>query len=106
MKRLILPTLLLGAIAALAGAAPPGNRVPTFQSPIRLKAGDTPIRVEAPGYACPAWVDLKGDGKKQLLVGQFAQGKIKVYPHVGGTEFAPGEWLQADGKPAEVPGVW
>ncbi len=106
MKRLILPALLLGAVAALAGAAPPDKCAPAFQSPIRLKAGNSPIRVEAPGYACPAWVDLKGDGKKQLLVGQFNGGKIKVFPHVGGTEFGPGEWLQVDGKPAEVPGVW
>lgn len=106
MKRLILPALVLGGLTALAGATPPGKRAPEFQAPVRLMAGNTPIRVEAPGYACPAWVELKGDGKKQLLVGQFNGGKIRVFKHLDGAKFEPGEWLQADGKVAEVPGVW
>jgi hypothetical protein len=41
-----------------------------------------------------------------LLVGQFHQGKIRAFKHLGGEKFAPGNWLQAEGKVAEVPGVW
>ena len=77
-----------------------------FADPVRLKAGDKAIRVEAPGYAFPCWGDVDGDGKKELLVGQFRGGKIKVYKHLGDHKFAEGYWLQVDGKPAEVPGVW
>jgi hypothetical protein len=106
MKRLFLSTLVLGGLAALAGASPPGGKPAAFENPVRLMAGDTAIRVEAPGYACPCWADLKGDGKMQLLVGQFAKGKIRVFKHLDGAKFEPGEWLQADGKVAEVPGVW
>jgi hypothetical protein len=99
MKRLLLAALLLGAGTAFCRAA-------DFEPPVRLKAGDAAIRVESPGYAAPCWVDLKGDGTKQLLVGQFNQGKIHVFKHQGGEKFAPGTWLQAEGKVAEVPGVW
>ena len=35
-----------------------------------------------------------------------ADGKIKVYNHLGDNKFAEGYWLQVEGKPAEVPGVW
>lgn len=99
MKRLLFSMFLFGAGAALCQAA-------EFQAPIRLKAGEAAIRVESPGYAAPSWADIDGDGKQELLVGQFHQGKIKVHKHLGGLKFAAGEWLKADGKIAEVPGVW
>ena len=99
MKRLVLGVLALGGSAALCSAA-------DFQPPVRLKAGDAPVRVESPGYAAPCWADIDADGKKELLVGQFNKGKIRVFKHQGAEKFAPGEWLQAEGTVAEVPGVW
>lgn len=97
MKRLLLSAILLGGGAATCGAA-------EFKSPVQLVAGDQAIRVESPGYACPGWAII--DGKKTLLVGQFAKGKIKAYPYLGGDKFGPGKWLEAEGKVAEIPGVW
>jgi hypothetical protein len=85
--------------SAVSGAA-------EFAEPVRLKAGDKAIKVEAPGYAFPCWADVDGDGKKELLVGQFRGGKMKVFKHLGDYKFAEGSWLEVDGKPAEVPGVW
>jgi hypothetical protein len=99
MKQHLLTLLALFCGAALGGAA-------EFQPPVRLKAGGVPIRVESPGYAAPCWVDVDGDGKKDLVVGQFNKGKIKVYRNLGNGKFAEGVWLQADGKDAEIPGVW
>ena len=99
MKRLLLFVLLLEGSTAYSSAA-------DFEPPVRLKAGDAAIRVENPGYAAPCWADLNGDGKMHLLVGQFNQGKIRVFGHKGAAKFAPGAWLQAEGKVAEVPGVW
>src|SRR5262245_338226 len=99
MKRLFLSPLLLGASAAMVGAA-------DFEPPVRLKAGDNAIRVESPGYAAPCWADIEGDGKKALLVGQFNKGKIRTFKHLGSLNFTAGKWLQAEGKVAEVPGVW
>ncbi len=82
------------------------SRDADFELPVRLTAGDAAIRVESPGYACPGWADINGDGTMHLLVGQFKKGKIQVFQHLDGEKFASGNWLQAEGKVAEVPGVW
>ena len=99
MKRLLLSALLLGGSTALCSGA-------DFEPPVRLMAGAAAVRVESPGYAAPCWAGLHGDGKMHLLVGQFNKGKIRVFKHLGAEKFAPGNWLLADGKAAEVPGVW
>lgn len=103
MKRPLLNVLLVGG-AALCG--PALCDAAEFQPPVRLTAGDGSIRVESPGYAAPCWADLDDDGKSELLVGQFRDGKIQVFKHQGAEKFAPGEWLQAEGEVAQVPGVW
>ena len=99
--------LLLCAMLSLYGVAVGGAA--EFESPVRLKAEGVAIRVESPGYACPSWADVDGDGKKELLVGQFAGGKIKVFRPEGDgfapEKFAVGEWLKAEGEDATVPGV-
>jgi hypothetical protein len=90
---------MIGGALAVSSAA-------EFQPPVRLKAGNEAVRVESPGYAAPCWADIDGDGKKDLLVGQFNQGKIRVHKNLGGGKLAAGAWLQADGIDAEIPGVW
>lgn len=88
--------VLCGA-AALCGAA-------DFEPPKRLEVDGVAIRVESPGYAYPCWAEV--GGKKGLVVGQFNKGKMRFYRSLGGLKFDQGTWLQADGKDAEVPGVW
>jgi hypothetical protein len=99
MRLSLLSTLLVGGGLSIASAA-------EFQPPVRLEAGGAPVRVESPGWAAPCWADIDGDGKKDLLVGQFNGGKICVYKNLGDGKLAPGEWLKAEGAVAEVPGVW
>jgi hypothetical protein len=99
VKRLLFTALLFGTGTAFSSAA-------DFEEPVKLMVGNTAIRVEAPGWACPCWADLHRDGTKQLLVGQYNRGRIRVYSHLSANQFAPGQWLEADGKVAEVPGVW
>ena len=77
-----------------------------FAAPVRLMAAGKLVQVESPGYAAPCWADVDEDGLKDLIVGQFAGGKMMVYRNLGDGELAKGKWLQADGKTAEVPGVW
>jgi hypothetical protein len=99
MRRQLLTVLGLFCGVTVCAAA-------EFHPPTRLKAGKDAIRVESPGYAFPCYVDVDGDGKKDLVVGQFNQGKMCVYKNLGKGKFAAGTWLQAEGKVAEVPGVW
>ena len=95
---------LLAAVGLVCG--PVWSGATEFERPVRLTADGVAIRVERPGYAAPCWADVDGDGKKDLVVGQFNQGKMRVYKNLGKGKFAAGTWLQAEGKVAEVPGVW
>jgi hypothetical protein len=99
MSLSLLSALLLSSGLTTGSAA-------EFQPPVRLEANGVPVRVESPGYAAPCWADIDGDGRKDLLVGQFHQGKICVYRNLGDGKLAAGEWLKAEGAVAEVPGVW
>ena len=98
------PILLIGSVCALTGFA----RAAEFEAPVRLEAAGEPVRAETPGYASPCWADIDNDGDKDLLVGQYKQGKIRVYRNRGRGigDLAAGEWLEAGGKPVRVPGVW
>lgn len=95
--------LTLTLLSVCSAVTPQG---PQFQPPVRLKADGAFIKVEAPGFAFPCWADVDGDKKKDLVVGQFAGGAMTVYKNLGGGKLAAGKRLEADGKTAEVPGVW
>jgi hypothetical protein len=111
---------LVGATASLAGIAgaqvvytgPESEGIEgkaqahLFEAPVRAKAADGYVRTEYPGYASPTWHDVDGDGQRDLVVGQFMDGKIRTYKNTGAGTFAAGEWLMAGGTVAEVPGVW
>ena len=99
MTLTLLSTVLVGGSLAFGDPA-------EFQPPVRLMADGVPVRVENPGWACPCWADMDGDGKNDLLVGQFNGGKIRVYKNLGDGKLAAGDWLKADGAVAEIPGVW
>lgn len=78
-----------------------------FQPPTHLTAANgVPVRVDNPGFAAPCWADIDGDGQKDLLVGQYSGGAIRVYKNLGAGQLANAQWLMAEGAPAEVPGVW
>jgi hypothetical protein len=96
-------TTLLSAIVVTALGVGSSDE---FEPPKRLMADGVPVRVEEPGWACPCWADMDGDGKKDLVVGQFSSGKIRVYKNLGDGKLAAGDWLKADGALAEIPGVW
>ncbi len=92
LKRICI-LLVVSAMAVTSAVA-----ASEFESPVMMKAAGKPIRVEAPGYAAPSWVDVDGDGDKDLEVGQFNDGKMHVYRNLGDGEFAERTWLEAEGQ--------
>ena len=77
-----------------------------FERPVRMKAGGALIKMGSKGYAAPCWADADGDGKPDLVVGEYDRGRIWVFPHLGAGKFGEGKLLRAGGKALEVPGVW
>lgn len=80
-----------------------------FDAAQKLQGGGSDIATESPGYASPCFADIDGDGVNDLLVGQFAGGKIAFYKGSKKNKqlsFAKKEWLQANGGVAKIPGVW
>ena len=98
-------TLALLATLLLSGRLASGNSA-EFQPPVRLKWDGMPVRVERPGHAAPCWADIDGDGRKDLLVGQYGGGEIRVCRNLGDGRLAAGDWLKADRTVARVPDVW
>jgi hypothetical protein len=93
------PMRLLWTALILAVAGPArgdGELAP----PVRLLAGGSPIDVDV-GHAAPFVADLDGDGVRHLLVGQFGDGKLRIYRNAGdkrGPRFDRFTWL-LDGAP-------
>src|SRR5437879_11561517 len=90
-------------ITSMLAAANPS---PTdLAPPVQLLAGGQPINVDV-GHAAPFVADLSGDGKMTLVVGQFGEGKLRLYPKVGTRSeprFTKFECVQAGNKLGTVP---
>jgi hypothetical protein len=90
-------------VASILAAADPSAA--DLAPPVQIQAGDRPINVDM-GHAAPFVADLKGDGNMTLLVGQFGEGKLRLYSNVGTRKepkFDKFEWFQAGGKVVTLP---
>jgi hypothetical protein len=81
------------------------KRSPSFDPPVRLKAGDAFIDVgEEIGYAGPQVFDVDGDARLDLVVGNF-RGHFLVFKNIGTNEsrvFEAKGRLKADGKEVAI----
>lgn len=97
----------VGFVAALCCTAPVWAGAPAEElaQPVKIEAGGEPIDVDV-GHAAPFFGDFDGDGRPDLLVGQFGGGKLRVYRNVGTAEaprFDDFTWFKAGGKLGTVP---
>ena len=79
-----------------------------FAAPQRLKAGDEFIETNV-GHSAPYLYDFDGDGRRDLLVGEFGiaqQGKLRIYRNIGSDtdpKYGEHDWFEAGGTTGAVP---
>jgi hypothetical protein len=100
MKLSVLTVLAASGVVLLCCAASGA-----LQEGVRLQAGGEVIDVEI-GHLVPCVTDWNGDGKKDLIVGQFSRGKIRLYLNQGTDKepvFKDFEYLKAGGAEISLP---
>ena len=73
--------------------------------PFLVEAGGRALDVPG-GTSAPFLHDLDGDGRLDLLVGQFAEGRLRVYPNVGepgAPRFDAFRFVETEEGPLSVP---
>ena len=99
MRNFCFPAVMLLLIIRVTHAVPIqfGERDWVMNGSERLNAGT---------YSAPLMTDWDGDGRKDLLVGQFELGRIRFYANIG-ENYAPVfdgfEYLMDDLVPLSVP---
>ena len=94
MNRILILFFATAAVAATAD----------FEKPFRVEADGKPINVEV-GHSAPYVYDFDGDGVRDLLVGQFGNGRLHIYKNHGTNKtpiFLTSEWFMAGDKIASV----
>jgi hypothetical protein len=98
--------LSLVLLAAAADPPRPPGLAPDLAPPVHVLAGGKPLDVERSGHAAPFVGDFDGDGRPDLLVGQFDGGRLRVYRNTG-TAGAPTfdtyTYFVAGGQTGRVP---
>jgi len=89
---------------AVAADEPVAKLVPDLAEPMLIEADGKAIDVG--GYAAPFVSDFDEDGRNDLLVGQFEQGRLRIYPNVGTNakpQFSSFDWFRVGSRIACVP---
>lgn len=92
--------IALSVIALLAF-----GKAPELSPGAMLRVGNETIDVEV-GHAAPTLFDINGDGKLDLIVGQFGDGRVRQYLNEGTNEkpvYKDFSYILAGGKYATVP---
>jgi hypothetical protein len=89
----------MGMTVALASAS-------EFEPPRQLLAGGKPIDVQRLGHSAPFVGDFDNDGLDDLLVGEFSDGRLRIFRNIGSraeAKFDTYHWFEAGGELGRVP---
>lgn len=104
-RRGLVGVALAGALVAIGGTAQAGEAPEGLKAPVRIEAAGKVIDSGPQwGHCGPCFHDIDGDGKRDLLVGDFS-GLFRLYRNTGADtapRFAEGVALQAGGVDAKV----
>ncbi len=90
----------------LLALAPPPAVSDELLPPVPVLVNGRPLDVERIGHAAPFFGDLDGDGKRHLLVGQFDDGRLRIYRNRGTNarpRFDTFTWFESGGQTGRVP---
>ena len=79
---------------------------PELEHPVQITARGEPIDVQREGHSAPFLGDFDGDGVVDLLVGEFDDGKLRVYRNLGTNaqpRFENFEWFKVGAELGRVP---
>ena len=96
-------SLVWGLLILSAPASGESNEV---RPPVPVLVDGQPLDVGRDGHSAPFVGDIDGDGKRDLLVGQYNEGRLRVYPNRGDNarpRFDDFAWFEAEGRPGRVP---
>jgi hypothetical protein len=74
--------------------------------PVQIQADGQPLDVQREGHSAPFVGDFFQDGTQALLVGQYSDGRLRIYRNTGTRakpKFESYTWFEAGGKIASVP---
>ena len=102
MKLRVIHWLSVAAFFVFGGTAFGGNEL---EPGVRLKADGKLIDTDV-GHAAPFLFDLDSDGDRDLLVGQFGDGKLKFYFNTGTDKkpvYGKPEWFKIGKEFGKIP---
>jgi hypothetical protein len=74
---------LAAAAAVSCGSSAQAANDAELEPPVQVEVAGEPLDTGGVGYAAPFYADFDGDGVKDLLVGEFAHGRLRIYRNTG-----------------------
>jgi hypothetical protein len=97
---------MLASAVFLLGTAAFAQAPGELRKPVHVEVAGRPLDVERSGHAAPFVGDFFEDGTLALMVGEYSEGRLRVYRNVGTRQkprFESYTWFEAGGKIASVP---